>query len=121
MAATSAMVTRIDPGVSGDSRLSDWLTIANASVSAQTFGVWKDEAAAALCAHYLRSMPTTGSGRTVGAVQSESFVDRSITYSAPTATDWSSPAESALAATTGGAYYLHLLHRMPKTGLALLG
>lgn len=114
------MVTRIDPGVASDSRLSSWLTIANASVSAAAFGVWADEAAAALCAHYLRALPASGGGRTLGPIESESFVDRSVSYAAPDASAWSSPNLAALSATVGGAYYLHLLSRAPKVGQALL-
>lgn len=121
MAATSAMVTRIDPGVATDSRLSDWLTIANASVSVQAFGAWTDEAAAALCAHYLRAMPATGSGRALGPIQAENFVDRSVSYGAPSTTDFASPAQSLLAQTVGGQYYLLLLARQPKVGQYLLG
>lgn len=114
------MVTRIDPGVASDSRLSAWLTVANASVSSAAFGIWADEAAAALCAHYLRSMPATGTGRGSGAIQSENFTDRSVTYATPTAAQFTSPAKAALAGTVGGTYYLQLLARAPRVGQGLL-
>lgn len=117
MAATSADVTRIYPGASGDTRISAFLTVAGRLVSAGMFGVNYDEAVAAMTAHLLQSLPATGSGQTLGPITSESFVDRSVGYGSPIS---GSDEYAQLARTTGGAYYLFLLRSRPKSGARLL-
>lgn len=117
MAATSADVTRIYPGATGDTRISAFLTVAARIVSAGMFGVNYDEAVAAMTAHMLQSLPATGSGQTRGPITSESFTDRAVAYGSPI----SGTTEYAqLERTTGGSYYLLLLRSRPKSGIRLL-
>jgi hypothetical protein len=111
------MVTRIDPGLTGDTRITDFLTVAGRMVSPSGFGVLYDEAVAAMCAHLLRSLPSSGSGTTRGPITSESFVDRSISYGT---TPSSSTQWADLQRTQGGAYFVTIARGRAAIGAAVL-
>lgn len=105
--STSAQVVRIAPSLSGDSRISDELTVVAAQLSATQFGDRWSEAVAALTAHRLLSSPEGGSGMGLGSVSSTKAGKRQVSYAQPSFSA-SSLDDAALMTTAAGRYFVQL-------------
>jgi hypothetical protein len=116
---TAAQVLRIAPSLSGDSRITDTLSIVSTQLSAQSFGTNWSEAVAALTAHRLLASPESGTGAGLGSVSSVKTGKRQVNYAQPSVSGLSG-ADADLMTTAAGRYYMQLRDSAAGLGFGVL-